>query len=190
MEIIKNIEEEQVLFIVNFLDEDPPEEVKEIKTEKLNFVINPTCYFCNNSFKNQSELALHRKISPGCDVLKVKRPIERPGRVKTYNKNHTCEVCRKQCPTVSALTFHMQCHQDQRGKNLQSFVCKVCNKSILGAESMKRHKRRHQEVKSYKCELCPRAFNCASLLAVHLRGLFCWFCLFGLGFISCFVVNF
>lgn len=187
MEIIKNIEQEQVLFIVNFLDDNEDDKIKNIKEikkeEKLEFIIHPTCYFCSKTFKTQGDLDLHKKESPECDLLiesaksreTIVNEIEhRPERVKTYNKIHTCEICEKTCPTASDLIFHMKGHQTVDDKQLvpQCFVCKVCKKPIIGIDSMKRHRRRHLEVKSYKCDQCPRAFNCASLLTVHSRGLF------------------
>lgn len=175
MEIIKNIEEEQVLFIVNFLEDE--DEVKNIKDEKIDFVIHPTCYFCSKTFKSELELDLHKKKSPECDLLvestranDQNRPSER---VKTYNKMHKCGICKQTCSTASDLKFHMKSHLilDQPLVP-QCFICKICKKPIIGIDSMNRHKRRHLEVKSYKCDHCPRAFNCASLLTVHSRGLF------------------
>lgn len=179
MEIIKNIEQEQVLFIVNFLEDDNKDEIQKTikdfkKEEKIEFIIHPTCYFCCKTFKNQSELDLHKKE---CDLhqestkLKSNESIVKK-RVKTYNKTHICEICNVSCSTASDHAFHMMSHKDVDQPLVQKcFVCSICKKTILGVESMKRHRRRHLEVKNYKCDQCPRAFNCASLLKVHSRGL-------------------
>lgn len=180
MEIVKNIEKEQVLFIVNFLEDEDESEVKNIKEfikdEKIDFVIHPTCYYCSKTFKNESELDLHKKESPECDLLvesSKSNNQNRTERVKTYNKIHKCEICKQTCSTASNLAFHMKSHETVDQPLVpKCFVCNICKKPIMGIDSMKRHKRRHVEVKSYKCNDCPRAFNCASLLAVHSRGLY------------------
>lgn len=176
MEIIKNIEEEQVLFIVNFL-EDETEKITEIKKEdKIQFIIHPTCYFCKNTFKTQSELDLHKKESPECDLLieSTKRPDEQP-HVKNYpknpSKNHICKICFKDCLTASILILHMKCHPTVTNIPVR-FHCKICNKTIFGELQMDRHRRKHLEMKRYKCDQCLKGFNCPSLLTVHLRGLF------------------
>lgn len=172
MEIIKNIEQEQVLFIVNFLEEDNKDEIQKTikdfkKEEKIEFIIHPTCYFCCKTFKTQSELDLHNKE---CKSTKPSEPVKR--RVKSYNKIHKCGICKRTCPTASDLVFHLKSHKSVNQPLIpKCFVCKICDKPILGVDSMKRHKRRHLEVKGYKCDQCPRAFNCPSLLTVHSRGL-------------------
>lgn len=194
MEIIKNIKEEQVLFIVNFIEDEEEEEQAEVefikefkKDEQKDFVIHPTCYFCSKTFKNQSELDLHKEKSPECDLLVESTNNHRPERVKTYNKIHRCEICEQTCPTASDLILHMKSHQTVDELLVpKCFICKICKKPIMGYDSMKRHKRRHMEVKSYKCDHCPRAFNCASLLTVHSRGLFNYFFFFIISVNFCF----
>ena len=123
-----------------------------------------------------------------CGVEKdTHRQLELHIGVCSYNPKlaMSCTICGLQYHAASALTRHIkEAHKDRDSvttdKALQSigkvrsgraeYKCKHCPFTSEAPRTVEAHERRHDGVKSFKCELCPSRFFSREGLTKHLNS--------------------
>ncbi|KAK3094380.1 hypothetical protein FSP39_001000 [Pinctada imbricata] len=81
-------------------------------------------------------------------------------------RNH-CGICHRFFTYKSNLTKHMKyTHSD-----LKNFICDVCGKSFKHNDSLKIHKKSHEEGRgsNLECMECGKLLSCTTALKVHMR---------------------
>jgi len=84
---------------------------------------------------------------------------------KTSNKPYSCEVCRKEFKTFSAVKRHLSTHNRTVKA---SYKCEICQKELASFSSLKSHMKLHSRDKP-KCEVCHKHFSTGCALAIHKK---------------------
>lgn len=129
------------------------------------------CTECEKSFKQKRDLQAHQMIHSGI-------------------KNFTCKFCFKKFNTESNLRTHLATHSEklkcsfphcsrefsykyslknhekyQHKGAVKTHICHICEMGFVNANGLKCHSFTHLDVRSFKCELCPKSYkHYASLL--------------------------
>ena len=124
-------------------------ELKAIKEEDKPF----TCEKCDNFFKEESDLKIHRNIA---------HPIVK----------FTCEICQKQFSNKHSYNLHMKyLHAHINFKpNSYQFKCDQCEKQYKEKHHLKRHKEAFHLRKRFKCEECSKDFWEKEALKQHVSS--------------------
>ncbi|KAK9720357.1 Zinc finger, C2H2 type [Popillia japonica] len=115
------------------------------------------CPDCNKSFAFGYFVGVHAHLHTGNLLFK-------------------CEKCDKRFPKQSTLNSHMRCHAESK-----DFQCEECSKSFKTLNTLRVHKTSktlntlrvhktsHTNERSYKCNLCTKAFKNSIGLQMHTR---------------------
>ncbi|MDP0589742.1 MAG: C2H2-type zinc finger protein, partial [Candidatus Endonucleobacter bathymodioli] len=77
-----------------------------------------------------------------------------------------CDVCSKECNTLSSLKSHMMIHTGDR-----PFNCNVCYKTFITKQNAQRHMRKHTQEGYFLCNVCNNNFTAISSLKRHMSNI-------------------
>jgi len=80
------------------------------------------------------------------------------------NVEHICPMCKKKCPTRSALKSHKFYVHSNR-----TYECTICKKEFKKAISLKEHMTTHTGEILYTCPHCPKTFTSNANLHHHRK---------------------
>lgn len=138
------------------------------------------CDKCNQEFKTENSLNLHRRKHN--DKKEVEKKHQCPMCIRKFVKkasltNHlrihenreevkyTCGSCKREFKHKAHLDNHMvTLHGNEKG-----FGCEFCLKNFPTQESLDIHRDLHKIDKKHTCQYCNKAFYMLSTLTDHLR---------------------
>ncbi|CRK96818.1 CLUMA_CG010003, isoform A [Clunio marinus] len=107
------------------------------------------CCVCNKNYPNGEEIVSH--------LL----------RHKDY-KPFTCSECSRSFFDKYKLRQHMNTHIADAPKN---FICRHCNRGFTAQDYLNCHiRRKHSDVKPYRCDFCPKTFAFAHDRNLHVTN--------------------
>lgn len=134
------------------------------------------CKYCDIVFSDPAtctnhEIYAHDQQNPfECLICKLKTNTH-PSliiHIKSEHKTekpYLCVQCTKTFVRRSDLRKHVFVHA-----GIRLFNCNYCSKSFTRSTNLAKHKRTHEEApKSYRCMLCPKAFQSNILLSHHME---------------------
>ncbi|XP_043791860.1 zinc finger protein 62 homolog [Apis laboriosa] len=83
-----------------------------------------------------------------------------------YQKNFSCEQCKKLFETKEAYELHVKVVHDHD----KLFICTICNKNFTQQTALKHHMsihERHKLEKEYPCDICGKVLNHPSSVVYH-----------------------
>jgi len=105
------------------------------------------CSVCQETFNNLTHFKTHRKF-----IHSSHRPFQ----------------CSK-CPANFKFTRNLTDHVSSVHLGLKPYVCDKCGNCFTKYENMRRHRLRHDQVRSYLCEDCGKGFYRLEPLKRHKR---------------------
>jgi len=110
------------------------------------------CPYCEKSFKHLSIHIKHFHTVGG--------------------EKFTCEECGKIFRTKNYLSKHMRYHLPDEAKRaiMEKNQCKDCGIGFINSTRLKRHENKHNGIKSFYCQHCPKSFFRNDHLKTHVNN--------------------
>ena len=142
------------------------------------------CATCSMGFKDPSSYKRHVQRHEGtkkhfCDSCG--KGFLGAYELKCHKLTHTdvkpfsCEICddrrfrTKKALTIHHRKVHLKLEQPNQQETGVSYICDLCGMEVSGPASLKRHKLRHDGVKSHYCGTCGKGFLGSYDLKCHLK---------------------
>lgn len=134
---------------------------------------NFQCTYCLKVLSNKRCLLrhiqdLHKKKShpcPHCDFVGRSTSALVYHKLKHFDKQFQCDVCKKKFLTKHILKTHVLYAHERSARD----ICPVCGKVFHNRCSLKFHLRIHNNDRNYTCTYCPKRFYMLNALKRHLR---------------------
>ncbi|XP_066978313.1 uncharacterized protein [Macrobrachium rosenbergii] len=102
-------------------------------------------------------------ITEKLDCLGLDSDNVTPGNLGHLSNRNACHICHRKCESSYILNIHMEEHFKNK-----SFKCDICLKSLQGKQQFKRHLENHL-LNSFICRICNKSFTHQYMLVSHLQ---------------------
>ncbi|XP_054638146.1 uncharacterized protein LOC129185324 isoform X2 [Dunckerocampus dactyliophorus] len=148
-----------------------------------------TCYVCDRSFTNSTELMAHQKAHverkpykcPLCSqAFKKTSELTLHKKIHIGEDGYTCADCGKLFRTLTLLKYHRRVHTGEL-----PYVCKECGDKFSMSKALQKHmlshlpegaqaralkKKRDPSANKYHCSICKATFKSPKTLLHHLKA--------------------
>ncbi|KAM0731366.1 Zinc finger protein 808 [Formica fusca] len=122
------------------------------------------CRFCGKKLSTYQSLINHERIHTGempfsCPIChrSFRSYTSRWTHIQRHQKgNFMCEHCGKCFSYKQNLTMHMQTHLPMEARKYQ---CNICEKKFMRNSHLSIHKRIHEGIRPFKCDVCSLSFT-------------------------------
>ena len=83
----------------------------------------------------------------------------------TDDSEKQCEFCKKRFLHKSDVIKHVEIHH----MKLRNHLCDICGMAFKRKSNMDDHRAKHFNIRLLQCKLCPKRYNCSSMIKKHLR---------------------
>ena len=153
--------------------------VKTVHSD-LSDCISYSCEICGKIVKTKPHLKRHVLTHnpptvpcPICDKMfnHQKNVVRHIKTIHTFDeqKKYQCEICYicgESFPSMKLLGFHFKDHEKDVPCSVQ---CEICCKGFTAKTVLEDHMNWHNNLKPYKCQLCPNSYQNQSNLIAHQK---------------------